>query len=296
MAHGRAYHNLTLLPDGTVLASGGGSRSDGVDLTKSVLPAEIWNPDTETWTTVDSLQNGRQYHSTALLLPDGRVLMAGGGAVGGAHRHQRTPRSTRRRTSSRARARRSRAAPATMAYGASFDVTTPNAAQIAQVSLIRSPSVTHALDMNQRFQFLNFTAGAGKVTVDGAGEREPRAARRLHALPRRHERRAVGRLVHPRDPGAAVRRHDAADRLGDGAGQRRDVSGTIERDRERDRQRRGRGRAVQARRREPRRRGHDAPRTRSSWDTTTAPNGPHTLTAVARDLHGQRGDVGRRAR
>ena len=79
MAYGRAYHNLTLLPDGTVLASGGSSRSDGVDLTKSVLPAEIRNPDTETWTTVDSLQNGRQYHSTALLLPDGRVLMAGGG-------------------------------------------------------------------------------------------------------------------------------------------------------------------------------------------------------------------------
>ena len=88
MAHGRAYHNMTLLPDGTVLASGGSSRSDGLDLSKSVLPAEIWNPDTETWTEVDALQNGRQYHSTALLLPDGRVLMAGGGAVGGAHRHQ----------------------------------------------------------------------------------------------------------------------------------------------------------------------------------------------------------------
>ena len=52
-----------------------------------------------------------------------------------------------------------------MSYGASFDVNTPNAAQIAHVSLIRSPSVTHAFDMNQRFQFLNFTAGAGKVTV-----------------------------------------------------------------------------------------------------------------------------------
>ena len=52
-----------------------------------------------------------------------------------------------------------------MQYGASFDVTTPNAAQIAHVSLIRSPSVTHAIDMNQRFQYLNFTPGAGKVTV-----------------------------------------------------------------------------------------------------------------------------------
>ena len=164
MAHGRAYHNLTLLPDGTVLASGGSSRSDGIDLTKSVLPAEIWNPDTETWTEVDALQNGRQYHSTALLLPDGRVLMAGGGAVGGAtdvkngeiysppylFKGPRPVIST---------------APATMSYAATFDVATPNAAQIAQVSLIRSPSVTHAIDMNQRFQYLPFTTGAGKVTV-----------------------------------------------------------------------------------------------------------------------------------
>ena len=164
MANGRAYHNMTLLPDGTVLASGGSSRSDGVDLSRSVLPAEIWNPDTETWTTVDSLQNGRQYHSTALLLPDGRVLMAGGGAVGGGTDVENgeiysppylfkgpRPQIT--------------AAPASMTYGGSFDVSTPNAAQIEHVSLIRSPSVTHALDMNQRFQYLSFTASAGKVTV-----------------------------------------------------------------------------------------------------------------------------------
>ena len=111
MAIARSYHNLTLLPDGTVLASGGQSNSDGTDLSKSVLPAEIWNPDTETWTTVDSLQNGRLYHSTALLLPDGRVLMAGGGALPGERRIRRTPSSTRRRTSSRARDRPSRRRP-----------------------------------------------------------------------------------------------------------------------------------------------------------------------------------------
>ena len=45
------YHNLTMLPDGTVLASGGTTASDGTDLTKAVLPAEIWDPPTETWTT-----------------------------------------------------------------------------------------------------------------------------------------------------------------------------------------------------------------------------------------------------
>jgi fibronectin type 3 domain-containing protein len=166
MARARSYHNLTLLPDGTVLASGGGSRSDGRDIVNSVLPAEIWNPDTETWTEVDALQNGRLYHSTALLLPDGRVLMAGGGQLPGSSAvNQRNaeiysppylfkgPRPT------------ITAAPPAAAYGATFDVTTPNAASISKVSLIRLPSVTHAIDMNQRFQFLNFTTGTGKLTV-----------------------------------------------------------------------------------------------------------------------------------
>ncbi|MDX6401411.1 MAG: hypothetical protein QOF27_2017, partial [Gaiellaceae bacterium] len=165
MANGRSYQNMTLLPDGTVLASGGMSTSDGTDLSKAVLPAEIWNPDTETWTTVAALQNGREYHSTALLLPDGRVLMAGGGGLPGRATDQTNAeiysppylfKGARPTISS---------APSSAAYGASFDVTTPNAAQIAHVSLIRSPSVTHAFDQNQRFQFLNFTAGSGKVTV-----------------------------------------------------------------------------------------------------------------------------------
>ena len=165
MAHGRSYHTLTLLPDGTVLASGGESRSDGVDLTRSVLPAEIWNPDTETWTTVASLSDGRLYHSTALLLPDGRVLMAGGGAIGGGTNQLtgeiysppylfKGPRPT------------ITTSPGSMSYGTSFSVTTPNAAQIAKVSLIRSPSVTHALDMNQRFQFLDFTTSGDSLTVE----------------------------------------------------------------------------------------------------------------------------------
>ncbi len=165
MAFGRSYHNLTLLPDGTVLASGGQSNSDGTDLTKAVLPAEIWNPDTETWTTVDSLQNGRLYHSTALLLPDGRVLMAGGGALPGRATDIKNgeiysppylfkgPRPT------------ITTAPGTIEYGSGFDVTTPDAASIDKVSLIRLPSVTHGLDQNQRFQFLSFTRSAGRVTV-----------------------------------------------------------------------------------------------------------------------------------
>ena len=130
-----------------------------------MLPAEIWNPDTETWTTVASLTNGREYHSTAMLLPDGRVLMAGGGALPGRATDQKNAelysppylfKGARPTISS---------SPPGAGYGTSFDISTPDAASITKVSLIRSPSVTHAFDQNQRFQFLSFTQGAGKITV-----------------------------------------------------------------------------------------------------------------------------------
>ena len=47
-----------------------------------VYTAELWDPATGEWTTLDSMQVTRQYHSSALLLPNGRVLSAGGGICG----------------------------------------------------------------------------------------------------------------------------------------------------------------------------------------------------------------------
>ena len=76
MAFSRGYHTLTSLPDGQVLVTGGETASDGRDITKSALAAELWDPATEAWTTMAAQLNGRLYHSTALLLPAGRVLVA----------------------------------------------------------------------------------------------------------------------------------------------------------------------------------------------------------------------------
>ena len=84
MKYRRSYHTLTVLPDGKVLATGGQTATDGVDETTGVLATEIWDPDTDTWTTMASHRRPRLYHSSALLLPDGRVLLAGGGAFGNA--------------------------------------------------------------------------------------------------------------------------------------------------------------------------------------------------------------------
>src|SRR4051794_30191759 len=83
MVDGRRQHNLTTLADGSVLATGGNSSGASlVDLANGVYPAERWNPATGQWTTLAAMQVTRQYHSTALLLPDGRVLSAGGGICG----------------------------------------------------------------------------------------------------------------------------------------------------------------------------------------------------------------------
>ena len=79
MAYPRSYLNLTPLPDGTVLATGGGTTTDGGNLNDGVLPAEDWNPATGQWTTWASMAVPRLYHSIAMLLPDGRVFVAGTG-------------------------------------------------------------------------------------------------------------------------------------------------------------------------------------------------------------------------
>ena len=85
----RRQHNLTVLADGSVLATGGQSTNGGgglVDLANAVYAAERWDPASGRWTELAPAAVARQYHSTALLLPDGRVLTGGGGICGACNR------------------------------------------------------------------------------------------------------------------------------------------------------------------------------------------------------------------
>ena len=77
MAFARRNCNATLMPDGEVLITGGNTGSGNYD-GDPVEAAEIWNPATETFTTVASESDIRWYHSTALLLPNGQVLDGSG--------------------------------------------------------------------------------------------------------------------------------------------------------------------------------------------------------------------------
>jgi len=82
MRYARSFHNSVVLPNGQVVIVGGMTRAIGFSNDYAVLPAEIFDPSTETFTALPAMRTPRNYHSVALLLPDGRVLSAGGGLCG----------------------------------------------------------------------------------------------------------------------------------------------------------------------------------------------------------------------
>jgi PKD repeat protein len=174
MAFARRNLNATILPTGEVLVTGGSSGSAFNDLTQAVRAAEIWNPGTGIWTTLGSNAVKRTYHSTSLLLPDGRVLHAGSGEGADMPEERNAELFSPPYLFNGARPTIDDA-PAQVGYGTSFTIVTPQAADIQSVSLIRLGSVTHAFDMNQRFQRLPFVrqSGALSVSAPASGTRAP---------------------------------------------------------------------------------------------------------------------------
>jgi hypothetical protein len=164
----RAYHTLSVLPDGTVLVTGGGVTTDAVDPNGAVSAAELWSPVTETWTTMASMQAPRLYHSIALLLPDARVLVAGGGRFFGGG-NDPSDQFSGEIYSPPYLFKGSRpvitSAPTQIGYGSTMTVQTADASQIASISLIKLGAVTHSFNMDQRYIPLSFTSGSGTLSV-----------------------------------------------------------------------------------------------------------------------------------
>ncbi|MGN6406297.1 fibronectin type III domain-containing protein [Sinomonas sp.] len=166
MNYPRVYHTLTTLADGRVLAVGGEPTSDQTQVTSGVLPAEIWDPATGAWSVIGQIAAARNYHSTAVLQPDGTVLIAGGGhedSLGNPGQYSAQVYSpsylfggTRPTISS---------APATIAYGSSFTISSPDAASISAINLVSFAADTHQADMDQHFVPLSFTAGSGSLSA-----------------------------------------------------------------------------------------------------------------------------------
>jgi hypothetical protein len=169
MHFARRQHNAVVLPDGKVFVVGGSSGGGFDDSTNPVLPTEMWDPATKQFTVMASIAVYRGYHSTALLLPDGRVLSAGGN-VAGANAQIFSPpyllAGTRPGISS---------APTSVGYGQTVFIGTPDAANISKVAFLRNGSTTHTNDMGARFMHLSFTKvnGGLNVTLPANGSLAP---------------------------------------------------------------------------------------------------------------------------
>ena len=152
---GRMYLNLTILPDRSVLASNGATATRSND----VLAASIYSPGPGTWQTVAADPVGRDYHSVALLLPDGRVVVFGSNPADNSFEKRISvyeppylfwgarPVIT--------------SAPAAVTYGQSFALGVTGS--VVSASLVSPGSATHQTDTNSRLVDLPLSGGTTKT-------------------------------------------------------------------------------------------------------------------------------------
>src|SRR5216684_3305282 len=171
MSQPRIEMNAVILPNGKVLALGGSTNDE--DASTASLNADLFDPSTNPITSSSAGANAyaRLYHSGALLLPDATVWVAGGNPARGTYELNMEVYSPAYLFASNGspatRPTITTVAPGVIGFGSSFQVQTPNAANIASVVLVRPGSPTHAFDMDQRLVGLSFTVGSGVLNVTG---------------------------------------------------------------------------------------------------------------------------------
>jgi hypothetical protein len=170
MSEARIEMNATILPNGKVIVLGGSVNDE--DTTTASFNADLYDPGTNTFNSPNSAgQNAypRLYHSNSLLLPDATVMFFGGNPNRGTyepHIEIYSPAYLFNPDGSLATRPSITSVPsAGIAYDATFQVQTPDAANISSVALIRPGAPTHAFDMEQRLVNLVFTAGSGVLNV-----------------------------------------------------------------------------------------------------------------------------------
>ncbi|WP_405234373.1 golvesin C-terminal-like domain-containing protein [Lentisalinibacter salinarum] len=160
----RRWVSATVLPDGKVLATGG-SRVDN-QLTDVNNFAEIWDPQTGSWHIGAEGALARLYHSSAVLLPDASVLVAGGGAPGPLNNTNAEiyyPPYLFDASGEFASRPEIVSAPSVANVGDALSVQVNG--NVSRVTLVKTGSVTHSVNMDQRFLELAFTSAANLLDI-----------------------------------------------------------------------------------------------------------------------------------
>ncbi|OJF14165.1 discoidin domain-containing protein [Couchioplanes caeruleus] len=164
LTHARSFANSVVLPDGKVVVFGGQNYPVPFSDNTAVLGAEMWDPATESFTTLASAAIPRTYHSVALLMPDARVFTGGGGLCGNCGTNHFdgeifTPPNLLNPDGTRAPRPVITTAPATAGNGASITVATDRA--VSSFAIVRMGTATHSVNTDQRRIALAPTAVTG---------------------------------------------------------------------------------------------------------------------------------------
>ncbi len=184
LTHDRMNVNLVILPDKHVLVLGGhnGYKWENPPTTSNSNIAELYDPLTDAFREVESMTTSRTYHSAALLLPDGRVLVAGGVLPGTnendiygnpiplnqknyefyepPYMHQATAQPSIDDLLSEDKS----TSISEVYYGQSFFIKTADAPSISEISIMRPGAMTHHTDTQQRYVEIT---GVADPTGDG---------------------------------------------------------------------------------------------------------------------------------
>ncbi|MFD9794107.1 discoidin domain-containing protein [Streptomyces sp. NPDC059070] len=154
MASPRAFSNSVVLPDGEVAVFGGQQMPVPFSDATSVMTPEIWSPATGRFTPLANMAVPRNYHSTANLLPDGRIFSGGGGLCGDCATNHldgavfTPPYLLNPDGSEKPRPVITSSVPDRLALGSKLSLTTGS--PVSSFALVRSGAATHSVDNDQR--------------------------------------------------------------------------------------------------------------------------------------------------